>query len=254
MLQVLSKNSNFQIDDIKSIRLNGICSCHIHLSCRDIMDIAFKPTLQAIASTVLSSFINESHFGKYYTNIEHLVTIIYFNRNTKFHTILSNALEEEMMNFNEEQQIDVHPFIIISDILLLQQLQPKLNHRPFLLDAFQLGSSYQVYSESYGFTVTFSGDDGNRREEGSNSYFYKDKMTDTESIQCKNVIFPFIKKGDKMSNSVINKTFYLKNIGAGYYYDYFTICNYTSTIFFFLKNRFTYITFSLSLEFRYFEM
>ncbi|KAI9352325.1 hypothetical protein BD770DRAFT_393215 [Pilaira anomala] len=222
---VLAKDSNIQIDDIKNIRLNGICSCHIHLSCGDIMDIAFKPTLQTIASTILASFINKCHFGNYYyTSIEHLFTIIYFNRNAKLHTILSNALEEEMMNFCEEQQIDVRPCNITSDLILQQQLQPKLNHRPFLLDVFQLGSLYQVYSESYSFTITFSGDDGYRREEGSNSYFYKDKITDTESIQCKDVVFPFIKKGDKMNNSVINKTFYLKNIGAGYYYDYFTIC------------------------------
>lgn len=204
LVQIISKNTSFQIDGKKKIPLNSTCDCAIILSVRDILTIAFKPVFQNIASIISASLLNTNIFG-YYTNITHNFILIHFNRNPKFQTVLSNLLSEEIDNFNDRQEIDVDCLIIpkLSD----QIIQYSVKHKPYMSKCFEIGNLYQASNETYGFLIT----QGIGREKPtSKNVFYKDKKASDKSIACDGFGFLLFERGDDINNIELDRIFHIK--------------------------------------------
>lgn len=193
-----------ETDKQNMIQLNDDCGCRVCLTVTDIVDIAFKPILQTIASFMSASLINTNYFGSY-KGIQYLFGLIYFNYNPQFQIILANILKSELDNFNEGQEIEA--FCEIIPKLPKQILMHTIGQKPFMYKYFQFGRLHQISSANYGFIIAqYADSDASESEKP----LYKDKKSDKDVIVCEDIAFPLFKKGDMIRCNSFKRVFYLK--------------------------------------------
>ncbi|GAA5800332.1 hypothetical protein HPULCUR_005759 [Helicostylum pulchrum] len=178
---LLTKKSELETDKQNMIQLNDDCGCRVCLTVTDIVDIAFKPILQTIASFMSASLINTNYFGSY-KGIQYLFGLIYFNYNPQFQIILANILKSELDNFNEGQEIEA--FCEIIPKLPKQILMHTIGQKPFMYKYFQFGRLHQISSANYGFIIAqYADSDASESEKP----LYKDKKSDKDVIVCEDI-------------------------------------------------------------------
>ncbi|KAI9364817.1 hypothetical protein BD770DRAFT_154174 [Pilaira anomala] len=195
--KIFSVDTHFHFDDTQWVPLSSNCKCGIYLSVRDIIDISFQPVFQEIALLVATSLINNNLFG-HYTNIEFIFNVICFNNNPKFHTILSDML-------NEGQDSEVRSLFLPK---LSNQLLQSIAHQrsSAVYKSFQDGELQQISNENYGFY--FYCLKGYQSE--NISPFYKDEKNDEKSQDSEDVIFLLLEKGTIISRCGVKRLIYLK--------------------------------------------
>ncbi|KAI9263652.1 hypothetical protein EDC94DRAFT_85888 [Helicostylum pulchrum] len=200
---VLQNNPGTQsTTDTHAVKLNSFCSCKVRLTTADIIDVSFTPVLQDIACTLSASLLNKELFGNY-VNIDYMFSFIRFNSNPQLQYAFSKILEEEADDFNLELGIDTSCLLVPE--LFSQLLQPVISQRPLCYKDFKIGALQQVCSENYVFHIVEDEYDGVYPQ-------YKSKITYTETIECDyHVAFPFLNKGELISNVRTNRPFYLRN-------------------------------------------
>ncbi|GAA5800231.1 hypothetical protein HPULCUR_005656 [Helicostylum pulchrum] len=200
---VLQNNPGTQSTaDTHAVKLNSFCSCKVRLTTADIIDVSFTPVLQDIACTLSASLLNKELFGNY-VNIDYMFSFIRFNSNPQLQYAFSKILEEEADDFNLELGIDTSCLLVPE--LFSQLLQPVISQRPLCYKDFKIGALQQVCSENYVFRIVEGEYDGVYSQ-------YKSKITYTETIECDyRVAFPFLNKGELISNVRTNRPFYLRN-------------------------------------------
>ncbi|KAI8087074.1 hypothetical protein BDF21DRAFT_413683 [Thamnidium elegans] len=198
---ILANNSNLEMTHGTYIHLNNTCCCKVHLTVYDIIEVSFKPTLKEIASIVFASLLNTRLFGKYIF-IDYAFTLIYFNQNPTFQSILQKILQEDAQDFNEFQGIDTECLVIPEIPNLL--LQPVIKQRPFFYKAFQMGTLRQVYRKGCCFSINLENSTGLE-------LLYKNKITDSECQSFESdSLFLLFKKGDEINNAESKRVLYLK--------------------------------------------
>lgn len=181
------------------IQLGSNCNCSVHLSFYDIIDFAFRPTLENMINILSASLINTNLFGNF-MEIQHIFCLIHFNNNPRFQKVLVDLLAKESKDY-----IEIKNFFIIPDFPNQLSL-PIVQRKPFLHECFTIGNLHQVSRETYGFSVTQF-----KRGYDKITPLYTDKQSNTETIKLdENHIIPLLKKGDIIYNSGLNKTFYLE--------------------------------------------
>ncbi|GAA5816210.1 hypothetical protein MFLAVUS_009736 [Mucor flavus] len=198
---ILNKTLNEQKSDTAMIHLSTSCNCEVCLTENDITEISFRPVLQDIISLVFTSLINKQLFGKY-RNIQYVFHLIRFNYNPQFQHILMKILEDETDHFLYEERIDTAHYTLPK--LSNQLLRPVLQQEPFSYKAFQVGTLYHVYSETYGLGI--------ETRSGHKSYKFKNKMSDSKitSVEEKQ-LFALFKKEDRIDSTQIKRVFYLSS-------------------------------------------
>ncbi|KAI8087077.1 hypothetical protein BDF21DRAFT_413689 [Thamnidium elegans] len=198
---ILGTSSPYQNTNKNTVWLSSSCSCKINVTIHDVIEISFKPVLQDLAVTILSSLINKRLFGKY-LNVQHLFNLIHFNKNPQFQDTISRILEEEVDTFNRVQGIDTSWFVI--PVLPAYVLQPVINQQHFLYKEFQTGTLHQIFAENYTLRIFiyYQGKE----------VWYEDNETNTDQIEfVGDYICPIVKKNDMLSNITAKKTFYVRN-------------------------------------------
>ncbi|KAI8068756.1 hypothetical protein BDF21DRAFT_425466 [Thamnidium elegans] len=195
---ILGENSTTKSKEKTSIYLTKSCSCSVHLTDYDILEVSFRPVLQNITCVISTSLINKDIFGNY-PFIKYLFNLIHFNRNSQLQGILANMFKEEAEDFNSEQGIETTFFTIpeLPHIIL----RPILNQQPLLYRAFQMGTLHHVFSNDYSFSIGYTPVGAVK--------FFAIQSVDTESYVIKNdIAFSLLKKGGVISNTQSNKIFY----------------------------------------------
>ncbi|GAA5800242.1 hypothetical protein HPULCUR_005667 [Helicostylum pulchrum] len=188
--------------DTHAVKLNSSCNCKVRLTTADIIDVSFTPVLQDIACTLSASLLNKELFGNY-ANIDYMFSFIRFSSNPQLQYEFSKILEEEADDFNLELGIDTSCLLVPE--LFSQLLQPVISQRPLCYKDFEIGALQQVCSENYIFSIT-------QFQKSGKLPLYKSKITDTETTECGyNIGFPFLNKGELISNVRTNKPFYLRS-------------------------------------------
>lgn len=204
LVQLLTKKSDLETDKKNMIQLNDDCGCRVCLTVTDIIEIAFKPILQTIASLMSASLINTNYFGSY-KGIQYLFGLIYFNYNPQFQIILANILKSELDNFNEGQEIEA--FCEVIPKLPKQILMHTIGQKPFMYKYFQVSHLHQISSANYGFIIAqYVGSNASESEKP----LYKDNKSDKDVIVCEDIAFPLFRKGDTIPCNRFKRVFYLK--------------------------------------------
>ncbi|KAI9259810.1 hypothetical protein EDC94DRAFT_154204 [Helicostylum pulchrum] len=200
---VLQNNLDTQnTADTHAVKLNSSCNCKVRLTTADIIDVSFTPVLQDIACTIYASLLNKELFGNY-TNIDYMFSFIRFSSNPQLQYAFSKILEEEANDFNLKLGIETSCLLVPE--LFSQLLQPVISQRPLCYKDFEIGALQQVCSENYGFSIAQLTNYGE-------CLVYKSKITDTETIKCDpDFVFPFLNKGESISNVRSNRPFYLRS-------------------------------------------
>ncbi|KAI9254719.1 hypothetical protein EDC94DRAFT_235550 [Helicostylum pulchrum] len=132
-----------------------------------------------------------------------MFSFIRFSSNPQLQYVFSKVLEEEADDFNLELGIDTSCLLVPE--LFSQLLQPVISQRPLCYKYFEIGALQQVCSGNYVFCIAPIVYEGTCPQ-------YKSKITDTETIKCDNdIVFPFLNKGELISNVRTNRPFYLRN-------------------------------------------
>lgn len=140
-----------------SIQLGSTCDCKVYLTVYDIIEVSFKPVLKEITSIVSGSWQKNELFGRYLF-IRDSFSLIYFNENPIFRTILQKILQEGSQYFNKFKGIETECLVIPE--VANHLLQPVIMRQPFLYKGFQTDILRQVYLMSCCFstrTGNFSG-------------------------------------------------------------------------------------------------
>ncbi|KAI9263593.1 hypothetical protein EDC94DRAFT_83857 [Helicostylum pulchrum] len=200
---VLQNNLDTQnTTDTNAVKLNSSCKCKLRLTTADIIDVSFTRVLQDIACTLSASLLNKELFGNY-ANIDYMFSFVRFSSNPQLQYTFSKILEEEADDFNLELGIDTSCLLVPE--LFSQLLQPVISQRTLCYKDFEIGALQQVCSENYVFRISEGESEGGQP-------LYKSKITDTERIECDyRVAFPFLNKGELISNVRTNRSFYLQN-------------------------------------------
>ncbi|KAI8056478.1 hypothetical protein BDF21DRAFT_430903 [Thamnidium elegans] len=205
---ILKSKSKLQLDERKIIHFSSNCDCKVHLSVRDLIDMAFKPVIRNVVTILSGTLVNTSLF-RYYTDIQYLFVLIYFNSNLQFQKILVELLKNESDISLEEKEMDTC-CLIIPD-LPYDFLQPITHRRARLYKKFRTGKLQQISSEGYGFFIKQS-----IGEYSPKVFFheviplYKEKRSDIIYTEVNSTVIPLLKKGDIINTSGLDKTFYLK--------------------------------------------
>ncbi|KAI9359865.1 hypothetical protein BD770DRAFT_471686 [Pilaira anomala] len=203
----LTENPSYRKIDKVLVQMNTFCLCKVCLTEKDIIEIAFKPMLQEIASLVSASLINKNLFGNY-TDIQYLVNFMHFNNNTQLKNTLTCMLNDELDCLNLDRGVDLHSLTLPESPN--QLLQPILFQRPFLYRQFQFGTLKQVVSDNYAISLY-------QDTRGKFKSSYKNIITDTESIEFDDDnAFPLLKKGDVIRDGQFNRVFYLDQLQYNY--------------------------------------
>ncbi|KAI9362671.1 hypothetical protein BD770DRAFT_381534 [Pilaira anomala] len=196
--KIFTGNLNLQMDNVRRMELSHTCHCAVNLSVRSILDISIRPFMYEMASLISSSIINRDYFGKY-NEIEHIFSMIHFNRNQRFHPILVNLLKEELNDFNNDEK---HSWVLLE--VPNQLLQPVVHQRLVVYKSFQVGDLKQISNSNYGFLI-----DIYRLRYGGIEPLYRDQRYYTGSTFENSTLFIFLEKGDIINDASVNRVIYL---------------------------------------------
>lgn len=140
------------IDEQQKIEFGHKCDCYFYLSLRDIIDVGFKPSLQTIATTIVSSLTNVSLFGNYGVDFIFVSGDLYNLSRVSIHKIYTNILQKAIDASIETKQISPQGFVLSESLC---HLSHSAAHKqlPFLGDSLTIGKLQQASSETYGIYI-----------------------------------------------------------------------------------------------------
>lgn len=166
----------------------------------DIVGFLIKPTLQDIFRILSDMVVNKTLFRNY-TDIKCIFGLVYFNDNSRLQSTIVDVLKEQADLLNQTMETS---FLIIPDLPQLL-LRPVIKQRSLSFKKFKVGILHQVYTGNYVISVTYTG------LQKLKFSFSNQKMDEESSETDSCASFLLIKKGEKISETTMEKAFYFKS-------------------------------------------
>lgn len=162
------------------------------------MDLAFRPVIARIASTVSSVLANENQFGQYYIRNQFILGDIYnFLHDSLLHQKISQILQEAADASIQNKELGTFSHVMLKSTDCL--FQPRIGDRHFLHESFRKGCLHQVSRENYGLDFYLG------RTQDDLKVSYNDGAI--ENTIEPNEIMVILQRGQSITNEGVTVTF-----------------------------------------------